>query len=327
MGIDDTDIDDTEADTLKQVKYLLILALLCAALLAGCGSNGGEAAPENAVRIYCLDKNRKCLAWEYYEPKRTDYYERTYELLDKLRSEPEDGDYKALLQSDIVIRDFSFGEDGQLIIDFGAGYQSMDTITELLCRAGIVKTMCQLDNVEFVEFYVEGQPLMHGETAVGQMTSEDFIDNTGGSVQFTQSVSLTVYFADNTGEALEETVLVVETSGTSTLAEMALQQLIEGPPEQSEGLLFVLPEDTGLNKVTVWDGVAYVDFNAAFLNPVEGVSDAAVVYSVVNTLCEISNITKVQITVDGVQAKNRGSVDISGLLVRNTELIKGESVQ
>ena len=59
-------------------------------------------------------------------------------------------------------------------------YKKLSVTQEILCRAAIVKTLCQVEDVTYVSFLVDGQPLKDSlDKPIGFMTAEDFIDNTG----------------------------------------------------------------------------------------------------------------------------------------------------
>jgi len=54
-----------------------------------------------------------------------------------------------------------------------------------------------------------------------------------------------------------------------------------------------------LLNVSVNENVCYINFDSAFLNSTLEVKEYIPIYSIVNSLCEISNVNKVQITVNG----------------------------
>ena len=62
-------------------------------------------------------------------------------------------------------------------ISFSAAYYERSGVEETLSRAAIVETLCQLDEIHYVEFYVEDQPLMLSGNAVGPMSADDFVQN------------------------------------------------------------------------------------------------------------------------------------------------------
>lgn len=307
------------------MKKGLIAILIAVVAAAAAACSKAADVPEGAIKIYCTDMTRSSLNWEYYVPVQTDPDALLEEIMGRLDTDPEDTQYCRVKPGGVNILGCGFGQDGQLQIDFSENYLRMDVVTELLCRAGIVKTLCQLDDIEYVEFTVGGHPLMlRNENYVGQMCDEDFIDNTGENVQFRQKTTLTIYYADESGTMLNGSSIVIESDGVSSVGELALSQLISGPPAGISGVLAPLPADTGYNKVSVRDGVAYVDFNSVFLKRTEDISDETTVYSVVNTLCEIPTVTKVCITVDGEPLKNYGPMELDTFLQQRPELIRTE---
>ena len=97
---------------------------------------------------------------------------------------------------------------------------------------------------------------------------------------------------------------------------------MEGPVQ--DDLRPVLPKGTVLNKVTIRDGICYVDFNEKFLEKQEGITPEVTVYAVVNSLTELSNVYKVQFLINGATKKNYGSLDFSQTFERNLEIVEGE---
>ena len=62
-----------------------------------------------------------------------------------------------------------------------------------------------------------------------------------------------------------------------------------------------VPGGTRLNSIMIRDNVCYVDFSKEFMNVQAEVNSEIVIYSIVNTLCELSDVNKVQFTIDGEQ--------------------------
>lgn len=66
-----------------------------------------------------------------------------------------------------------------------------------------------------------------------------------------------------------------------------------------EGGLPTLPSDVKLLNVSVSENVCYVNFDSNFLNNSLEVKELIPIYSIVNSLCAISSVNKVQLTVNG----------------------------
>ncbi|MBR5967541.1 MAG: GerMN domain-containing protein [Lachnospiraceae bacterium] len=310
----------------RYLKGLLLAAVfMLAGLLAACDSEAEQNVPGNSVRIYRTDMGYSELTWEYYVPKAADIEAEVYEVLDRLKSTPESAVYNKIVPDTVEVLDYGFGQEGQLILNFSEEYGSMEPLQEILCRAGVVKTLCGLEGIEGVEFLINGQPLvLNGDMMAGIMSGEDFIDNTGEDVSFRQTVLLTVFYATGDGTTLSSVRLLVESNGTRSQEELALEQLIGGPAFETSDYRATLPSDTKLNKILVRDGICYLDLSEEFLNGMEGVTDEVSVYSLVNTLTEFSAVNKVKITVDSTAVKTYGTVPIDGFLERRPDLTDTE---
>ncbi len=302
-----------------KIKHLLI-CIVSILLLAACSAE--ETTDTGSFKIYRTNANLDTLVWENVDNINTDDENVVDTVLTLLSTVPAVKGMHKIIPDGVSVNSWYIGQDGQLVLDFNSTYMSMDTAGELMCRAGTVKTLCQLEKVEYVEFLIEGKPLtLQNGNIVRLMTAQDFIDNTGTDTKFAQTVNITVYFTDEAGMEMSESLLRVEYNGQKTLEEIVLYELIEGPLEIQTEMRPVMPEGTKVNKVSSKDGICYVDFNSSFLDGREGVSDEIIVYSVVNSLVEISYITKVQISIDGTPLKSYGSLTVSGALGRRPELI------
>lgn len=110
---------------------------------------------------------------------------------------------------------------------------------------------------------------------------------------------------------------------TTFLAKQVVVELIKGPA--SSDLYSTIPEGTRVNEVYIADDIVYVDLSEeVFKNHPGGSSgELMTVYSIVNSLTEISPIKGVQILVEGNERNSLvGHVDISMPLLRDEDWIK-----
>lgn len=281
--------------------FKLLLCLFCLSLvLAGCGSSAGDNVKEaeNSYKIYYVSSSEDKLVAEDYTAKEEETNKLINELLRQLNNVPDGTALKKPIPDSVDLKSKSL-KDGVLTLDFSESYHQLTGISEILRRASVVKTLCQIKGVKKVEYRVENQPLMYSElNPVGAMSADDFIDNTGGETTYYQTVQISLYYTNADGKKLYQTRHNVEFDGTISLEELVIRQLMAGPLDNDK-LAPVIPPGTKLNKVTFKDGICYVDFSKEFLEGREGVSDEVIVYSVVNSLSEISSVTKVQFFIDG----------------------------
>jgi germination protein M len=300
---------------MKKTRILLLLMLLVVTLLAACEKKSNTSDQGTEVSIYYLDSKTSALVSEPYQMISKDRDEQIEELLYMLKLNPENLLYKSAFTDIVTVKEFTFNEDSSLTINFEPTYNELSGINEVLCRAAVVKTITQIPEVEFIQFAVNGQPLMDdNENLVGIMTKEDFIDNTGTETK------VKLYFTNETGDALVEYVTDITYTGTGSLEELVLEELMKGPSQI--GMYPTIPEGTDLLEVEMKEGVCYVDFSDKFMEKIPELEDEIVIYSIVNTLIELPYISKVQFIINGeVQPVFGDGMTFDGFFERNLSLI------
>ena len=296
---------------MKKSKWIFGLLLLCLiGMLAACQGEDKQSSESSKYKIYYLNNSQNQLVSESYELKGITVTGQLREFVAALNSKtPKDLTYRKALPDNVVLKVESNIQKGQLTVLLDSNYKTLTGTSEILCRAAIVKTLCQVEGVEYVQFLVDGQPLTNSsDVPIGFMTAEDFIDNTGGETKYEQNAQVTLFFASAGGDKLKETYVNITYTGTIPIEQLVIEQLIKGPENISgveENQLFrCISKDTKLVRVTVKDDVCYADFDAKLLDKPAGITDEAVVYSIVNTLVELPEINKVQFTINGQKVKS-----------------------
>lgn len=310
-------------------KYLFPVVMLFV-LFIGCAGKESpelfedtEEVSEGFPMLYVLNQDRTKVISEQFELAHGTVDEQVSELLTALEEALWTIEEKKQLLEENPIYEYKVDEKGLLGLRFPADYNASQSITEVLRRAAIVKTLCQLDAVTAVEFYIGTQPLLNSNgKPVGMLTAEDFIDSTGENTEFYQEAKIAVYFANEMGDALLESNLKVTYDGTVSTEQLVLEQLMEGPVFGE--MQAVIPEGTVLNKVTIRDGICYVDFNEKFMEKREEITTEVAIYSIVNSLTELPNVYKVQFLINGATRKIYQNLDFSSTFERNLEIVEGE---
>lgn len=136
-----------------------------------------------------------------------------------------------------------------------------------------------------------------------------------------EMVEVNLYFSDS--QAMYLVPEKRKIPQTPSLARQAVIELIKGP--ESSDFYTTIPEGTQVNEVYIADGIAYIDLSEEIFKNHPGGSSGELmtVYSIVNTLTEISPIKSVQILVEGNEMKSLvGHIDISMPLLRDEDWIK-----
>lgn len=137
------------------------------------------------------------------------------------------------------------------------------------------------------------------------------------------AISIAVYFVKISNNDKISIIAKSRTvSKSPAILTLTLTELLKGPnPEEiSDGVSHFIPNNTLLNKISVENGVAKLDFNEAFqLNEYGSAGILAQLYQIVFTCTEISNINSVQITINNQTVKylgGEGTIEVDVPLTR-----------
>lgn len=277
-----------------------------------------------AVDISYLNKKETKLVTETHYLESTDTKDMIVEVLTLLCSVPDNKELKATLTSGINIITYSYDGE-QVIVSLGEKYKELSGTTEVLTRAALVRSLTNIPDVNYVMLTVNGESLTDlSGNAIGAMTADMFVNNAGTQVEKVESkVTLRLYFANETGDGLvavnRELTHNADLSNVS-MEKLVVEQLISGPA--SDETFPTVSPDTKLVNITVKDGVCYLTFDSAMLTAVDNVTTDVTIYSIVNSLVELSNINKVQISIDGNKdGKFRDKYEASTIFERNLSLV------
>ena len=306
-------------------KILLLGLLLCLLSVVSCGNE--ETMDKSRVyNIYVMNKDETKLSAHEYAAVGESREEIIEELLDQLTATPERMEYKAPLSGNFELLGYSL-EEGQLVLNFDERYKALPPTTEVLVRAAAVRTLTQVKGVDYVSFQVRSNPLLDTSgNVIGSMSADMFIDNTESEMNSRERVKIRLYFANAQGDKLIETNRTLEYSRYSTnisMERLVVEQLIGGPSEQVKDKVYpTMNPETRVVGVTVKDGTCYVNLNENFLTQIYNVSSDVVIYSIVNSLVELPNVSRVQIAVNGdSNVMFRDSASLSVTYERNLDLI------
>jgi len=82
-------------------------------------------------------------------------------------------------------------------------------------------------------------------------------------------------------------------------------------------------KDSEIYSVATRNGVCYLDFSKEFNLEHLDIDDKVAIYSIVNSLCELSNVSRVKISVDGVSdIKFHENISLNQNFTRNLDLVE-----
>ncbi len=304
----------------KMMEMLILVSLL---VLTGCNTGKEPAAADSDIYIYYLNNEKtKLLSVDYsLQSERSDTKAAVDELLKQLEVPSKKLEYEVPFSHGVDLKSYYF-ENHLLTLDFDGAYRDVDTVREILVRAAIVRTLTQIPGVHHVSFLVEGKPLTDAhEDIVGNMNADTFIYNAGKEINAYERIQLTLYFANEKGDALRSVYRSVVYNSNISMERLVVDQIIKGP--QNNISHPTINPATQVLTVNVRDGICYVDVDEAILVKSYPVTPEVTLYSIVNSLAELNGINKVQLTVNGSSdIVFLDTVNLSNVLERNLDIIE-----
>lgn len=244
--------------------------------------------------------------------------EQLQEVLTMLSTVPQKLDYQVPLSQGISVLTADI-TNGVLMLNLSEEYKSLDSVMEILTRASLVKSLTQIEGIDKVNIRINGEPLKDSlDKTVGNMTADMFIDNAGEEISTYEKITIRLYFTNETGDSLIAVERTKPYNTNISLDKFVVEELLKGPESTTEGVYPTINPDTKLISTYVKDNICYVNFDSSFLTQVYEVDTEVVIYSIVNSLCSLSGIERVQIIVDGsTDVLFHGSVPLTTVFSRD----------
>lgn len=298
---------------------LLVVALI--GVLTACNEVEESGTP---IEISYLNQAETQIIPEIHYLQSQDTKDQIVEVLSLLGEVPESKELKPTLSGGLYIVSYTYDE-GQVIVSLSEKYKELSKTTEVLTRAALVRSLTNISGVQYVMLTVNGETLVDSMgTAIGIMTADMFLDGAGTPFNSYEQTTIRLYFANDTGDGLisiNRNLLHNMDMSNVSMEKLVIEQLIKGPVNDSS--YATVNPDTKLLGVTVKDGICYVNFDSGFLTPVNNVTSEVAIYSVVNSLVELTNVNKVQISIDGNKdMKFREKYELSTVFERNLQIIQ-----
>lgn len=310
------------------MKKIIRTFMVCMAFVLVFFSTGCKKETVDANgKIYYVNADKAGISAVDYDFTSPDTDGRIDEALDELAKDIDDIDVINTIPSGVEVKKWDLNE-GSLNLYLVGDYSALDTYTEILVRAAIVKTLAQINGVDSISIFINDSPLAdsNGES-IGSMTAETFIDDFGQETDSLLSTDLTLYFASANGMYTVSETRKVYYSRNVAIEKLVMDQLLKGP--ETDGLLSAIPSGTKVNSISISeDGVCVVNLDVAIETTVTGVTENVTVYSIVNSLTELDNVKQVQILVNGETPHiSNLDVDLSAPISRNEEIINAVEIE
>lgn len=281
---------------MKKRKIGYVLFILVFMLLFSACAKRIDVKEEDSF-IYCLNSDRTGILKVTYEAASKDSLKAAEQMMKELKKTPDEIDYNPPIPKEVKVNKME--QEGELLyVDFNAAYKKIPSLQEKLVRAAVVQSLIQIDGISGVWFSVDGQGLADEEGKIlGYLTEDDFVQNTGSSPSSYQTDTLTLYFANETGEKLVANKVDVKYSSNMSKEKLIVEKLLKGP-KKNAGYPTLNP-DISILGVTIKDGICYVNLDDEFLAGGVDVKPEVTIYSLVDSLVEGTSASKVQIMING----------------------------
>lgn len=309
---------------MKNIWMLMVMAFLLSACVADEGPIT-ETIESDQLNIYLVNSTSDTLVEVSVEVDTTSLASQLADVLKKLRfGDEEEGLFPTLPETDVV-ESIELG-GSKVIVHVTDKFIAMDEVDLLICRSSLIKSITAINGIDSLEFYIEGLPLKDEEGKVyGAFYQDDVVTHSNTANTMAQEQSVTLYYPDSQGEYLVKVTKTISLTAGEALEGSLIEELMIRPPVSDVEL--PIPEGTIVKNIQVTDGICYVDFNEAFRSNHYGGStgEQMTVYSIVNTLTELPNVSRVQFLIEGEKIISyKGHLDFSQLFEFNIELIGKE---
>ncbi len=298
----------------KKVISLILVTVLTFSLMPVLSACNEQESNDGKILIYYTNNSADDLHYraEKIKTKDVEPIDLVLDLLDKMfDANLEEESYYSVKPQEVIINSINL-KDGVVAIDYNSEYLKLTNVREIILRAGVVLTLIQIPDVFGVKFTVDNAPIRNAnQETIGIMTKEQFVNvllNEEGMLK--QTIDLKVYFANETKDKLVGVPYTFSIDNTSlSMEEYLITKLIEGPQNSSNEnaneiadepkVNPTLEKDLTLISVVTTDKTCYINFGADFLEQHQEVSDEIMLYSIVNTICQLPYVASVQFLIDG----------------------------
>ncbi len=301
-------------------QWIIAVCFIILCCFSGCNHHSDrgetEAVSDNTIQLHGIHFSSKYeLSKKTFELPDEDILLNANAIMKALYFE--NSEEWSLIPLDISV--FSVSLYNRIVtIQFSKEYYDLDATKKLLFVSGVVMSITQLDGVDGVNLMVNETSLtdLKGKP-YGVLTANSFVLDLDKK---TNQTEITLYFASEDGKTLVSEKREIVYSNADTRMRLVVENLIQGP--HSPNLKPTLTSGVNILNVSTKDGICYVNFDNSFLTASYEVRSPLVLYSIVNSLTEIPEITQVQFLVNGrsdVAFKN--SYELSNTYERDLNLI------
>ncbi|MBP3237501.1 MAG: GerMN domain-containing protein [Lachnospiraceae bacterium] len=285
---------------IKKLLFVLSVALM----LAGLVSCAKKSESKNGkLSMYVIDKNSFSVEQVAYSAKGSSPLDKIKNLLADLQAYRDDT-FSSPVPESITLKNWELSS-GIVSLYFDESYYNLTVYDEALVRAALVRNFCQFAEISGVNIFIGEQALVIDGKATGTMTNDSFLDK----LSFTEGTTeLILYFPSDASGKLKKIKREAALGSFYTDEQLIIENLIKGPHSSEKDIVPCIPKGTRLLNVVTKDRVCYVNLSREFLNLSDDKSPELTVYSIVNSLTELPEISSVVLNVNWENIEFYGDV-------------------
>ena len=317
--------------TKKNIPYIIVISILLVGILifSLVFFRDIKTEDKSSVLIWIYFKTASnTIEREEYPIQKQERKEMVSSVLGKFLEGPKNQNLHRTMPADLTIiesqlRSVSELTESVLMINFSKEYYNMTPIEEMLFRASLVWTMTGLDFINNVEILVENHELINSTGEPLSLQNRINIDiNPVISSRKIVSRDVLLYFADVSGTKLLPENRTIDVNPDLPIEQFIVEHIILGP--RQEGHFPTVSPNAKILRVQNQDGICFVNLSKEFISksPSSPITDEVIVYSIVNSLTEISRVKKVQFLIESEkETQLLGEIDLSSPFERNNDII------
>ncbi len=308
---------------MKNKCLLLVLSLILITMLISCNSSSSEDISKTGYNIYYFNQNENELITREVLLDFEDGISREniiYCVIEALYS----GYNTHTLTGSITPIPINVKLNNNIVtLTFEKSYNEVPVTEQMMLRVALIYTLTDLIFIEGVEFFVEDLPLTNSNGDILGIIDKDNIVLTALNPNPTTNYrKINLYFRQEGTNLLMHETREIQVNKDVPIERYIIEELIKGT--QLSLLENTLPENTIINYIDTKENVCQVDltYNRQSKEILSEMGEELFIYSIVNSLTELSTIQKVSFLINGEkQDFINSSIDLTALFERNEELI------
>lgn len=321
---------------MRKLLQVISIIMLLPLLATGCTKGTIKKTSNETPKVYFFDQTKSKVFSENLDESFLEIQtesEQIQFILDVLEKGPHDNNMSLSMKLPIkgVVKGIDINNTGHsLKITFYEKYNELTVQERIVLRNLLVLSLTELDFVSSIEFYIENEPLKNANgDVVGSIYPNYVVTKALDPNPKVTTKEITLYFSNKEGIGLVAEKRNIDINSSASLERYIVEELIKGP--MKEGLIATIPPETVVKDVSTKDEVCQVDLSfdlksKFFATPT---SKYMMIYSIVDSLTELSDVKKVAFLVDGKKdIQFTLDIDFKESFMRNEELIwDGEVVK